>query len=407
MLCRSCNGTNNKLVLDLGHAPPSNSFLDENQLNKPEVYFPLRIFVCQECWLLQTIDYVNSNDVFPESYVYFSSASSSWLNHAKEYVEEIIGTLSLNGKSKVIEIASNDGYLLQYFQENGIPNLGIEPTKSTATKAMELGIETVEDFFGSELANKLFQREQQADLVIGNNVYAHIPDINDFTSGIQTILKDDGVVTLEFPHVLNILSKNQFDTVYHEHFSYLSLSTVISIFERHGLRVYDVRKLTTHGGSIRVYGCRGSAKWGTTSAVEDLVKEEMESGLFDIASYQNVQNTAEATKFQLLEFLLEQRRLGNRVIGYGAAAKGNTLLNFAGVTDDLVEYVVDGARSKQGKFLPGSHIPVLSPDSLDLSDGDNVLIFPWNIASEVKELISNRYGPQVKIWVPIPSLREI
>jgi hypothetical protein len=407
MICRSCNKSDGEIVLDLGHTPPSNSFLELNQINQTQLYFPLRIFICKHCWLLQTLDFVTSEDVFPESYVYFSSASSTWLEHARLYVDKAIESFSLSRESQVIEIASNDGYLLQYFQQRGIPNLGIEPTASTATKASEVGIETIQDFFGSELARKLSSRGCKADLLIGNNVYAHVPDINDFTAGVQMILKDQGVVTFEFPHVSNILKHNQFDTVYHEHFSYLSLSSAIEIFHRHGLRVFDVETLSTHGGSIRVYGCKQGAEWVKTNNVDNLIREEEADGLFEVSSYQHLQSAAENAKFQLLAFLLDQRKMGRRVVGYGAAAKGNTLLNFAGISGDLIEYVVDGSTSKQGKYLPGSNIPVRSPDSLDLSPGDHVVIFPWNIATEVKTLIANRYGNTIRTWVAIPSMREI
>jgi hypothetical protein len=407
MNCRHCGSQLNQQVLDLGFSPPSNSFLTADELNKPETYFPLRVYVCGECWLIQTADFVDENLVFPESYVYFSSTSSSWLEHAKQYSRLIVERLSLTADSKIIEVASNDGYLLKNFNEMGIPNFGIEPTKGTADAAEKIGVKTVRSFFTSELADELCAKGNQVDLLIGNNVYAHVPNINDFTLGISKILKPNGVVTLEFPHAANLVTMNQFDTVYHEHFSYLSLLAVQRIFSEFGLRIFDVEKIPTHGGSLRVYGCLATSQWLTTEKVDVVLQEEIDTGMNNLNGFNQIQKNAQSTRNQFIQFLINQSELGHRVIGYGAAAKGNTLLNFCGVKSDLIQFIVDGAEAKQNKFLPGSHIPVFSPAILDLVDGDNVIVFPWNIAGEVSQLIRDRFGKHINIWTPIPELKKI
>jgi hypothetical protein len=407
MNCRHCSSQLNQQVLDLGFSPPSNSFLTADELNKPETYFPLRVYVCGECWLIQTADFVDENLVFPESYVYFSSTSSSWLEHAKQYSRMIVERLSLTANSQIIEVASNDGYLLKNFNEMGIPNFGIEPTKSTADAAEKIGVTTVRSFFTSELADELCAKGQQVDLLIGNNVYAHVPNINDFTLGISKILKPNGVVTLEFPHAANLVTMNQFDTVYHEHFSYLSLLAVQRVFSEFGLRVFDVEKIPTHGGSLRVYGCLVTSQWLSTEKVDVVLREEIETGMKNLNGFDQIQKNAQSTRNEFVQFLINQNDLGHRVVGYGAAAKGNTLLNFCGVKSDLIQFVVDGAEAKQNKFLPGSHIPVFSPAILDLVAGDNVVVFPWNIAGEVSQLIRERFGKHINIWTPIPELKKI
>jgi hypothetical protein len=405
MKCRHCRFQLHQKVLDLGFAPPSNSFLSEEDINKPEMFFPLRVYVCQECWLIQTADFLDEKTVFPDSYVYFSSTSTSWMQHAKRYTQMIVKRLSLDGQSKVIEIASNDGYLLRNFNELGIPNLGIEPTNSTANAAEDIGVTTVRSFFSYEFAKELCEQGHKASLIIGNNVYGHVPDINDFTAGLAELLLPNGVVTLEFPHCANLLTKNQFDTVYHEHFSYLSLCAVQKIFTKYGLRVFDVEQIETHGGSLRVYGCLIDAEWATTESVEAVVRDESTIGLMTPEGFVHLQKNAEVARNELLRFLLDQSKSGRRVVGYGAAAKGNTLLNFAGVKPDLIECVADGAEAKQGKFLPGSHIPVVAPSSLSLSPGDSVILFPWNIANEVGKLLRDRFGNRIDLWTPIPYLR--
>jgi SAM-dependent methyltransferase len=315
--------------------------------------------------------------------------------------------LSWTATSKIIEVASNDGYLLKNFNEMGIPNFGIEPTKSTADAAEKIGVKTVRSFFTSELADELYAKGDQVDLLIGNNVYAHVPNINDFTLGISKILKPNGVVTLEFPHAANLITMNQFDTVYHEHFSYLSLLTVQRIFSEYGLRVFDVEKIPTHGGSLRVYGCLANSKWQTSEKVDVVVQEEMNIGMTSLHGFKDLQVNAQSTRNEFVQFLINQSEQGRRVIGYGAAAKGNTLLNFCGVKSDLIQFVVDGAEAKQNKFLPGSHIPVFSPSILDLQEHDNVVIFPWNISKEVCQLLRDRFGVQINIWTPIPKLTQL
>lgn len=407
MKCRHCQVTLQQKILDLGNTPPSNSFLNIEDLSKPEMFFPLKVFVCHECWLIQTVDYVDARTVFPDSYVYFSSTSKSWLEHAREYVDMIVGRLELDGESKVIEIASNDGYLLRNFNHLGIPNTGIEPTKSTADAAEEIGVTTIRSFFGSELASELVATGERADLIIGNNVYAHVPDINDFTLGLSRTLKPHGVVTLEFPHAVNLITGNQFDTVYHEHFSYLSLTAVKRIFSEFGMRIFDVETISTHGGSLRVYGCLKSASWITTDNVDAILQQESRVGMKSYEIFDRLQASAETAKNEFLEFLLKERSAGRHVVGYGAAAKGNTLLNFAGVKSDLLRFVVDGAPSKHGKYLPGSHIPVLSPESLDPGVVDSVVIFPWNLVREVSLLLFERFGREINVWTAIPRMKRV
>jgi hypothetical protein len=384
MNCRHCDAPLEHVFLDLGFAPPSNAYLTAVDLNNPELYFPLKLFVCEHCWLVQTEDYAKADQFFSHDYAYFSSVSQIWLDHAARYVSMITKRLGLNISSQVIEIASNDGYLLRNFVAEGIPCLGIEPTDSTAVAAEKLGIPVLRDFFGKNLADFLVTEGKQADLIIGNNVYAHVPDINDFTAGLKTVLKPDGTITLEFPHLMRLIEHTQFDTVYHEHFSYLSLQTVCRIFQQAGLRIYDVEELPTHGGSLRIYGCHAEKSISATSAVDAVLAEETRQGLRDLYTYNAFQVKADRVKDDFLGFLIEQKRLGKKVAAYGAAAKGNTLLNSAGIKPDLLPYVCDAAASKQGKFMPGSHIPILPPDVLIDRRPDYLVILPWNIAAEVK-----------------------
>ena len=383
MKCRHCGAPLKHTFLDLGFAPPSNAYLTEADLSKPEKYYPLKIKVCDQCWLVQTEDYAQADELFSPDYAYFSSTSSGWLSHAKQYVEKITTELGLNAKSLVIEVASNDGYLLKNFVTAGIPCLGIEPTDSTAAAAEQLGIPVIREFFGEVLGKCLAAKGQQADLIIGNNVYAHAPDINDFTRGLKAALKPGGTITLEFPHLMRLIEQAQFDTVYHEHFSYLSLQTVSRIFASVGLRVWNVEELPTHGGSLRIYGCHQNDLRSTQATVSKVLQEEIQNGLQDLNTYLSFQPRADKIKDDLLTFLIEQKRLGKKVIAYGAAAKGNTLINYAGIKPDLVEFVCDAAEAKQGKFMPGSHIPILHPGEMLNRHFDCVLILPWNIALEV------------------------
>lgn len=384
MNCRHCKSPLELNFLDLGFQPPSNAYLSENDLSKAEVTYPLRVNVCTKCWLVQTEDYINESEFFSPEYAYFSSTSTTWLNHAKEYCENIRSRLDLNEKSMVIEVASNDGYLLKNFIEMGIPCLGIEPTDSTAEIADKNKIPTIRKFFGEKLALELVGKGYSADLIVGNNVYAHVPDINDFTRGLKEALKPEGVVTLEFPHLMRMVEFNQFDTVYHEHFSYLSLYTVSRIFKENGLRVFDVEELSTHGGSIRVYGCRQESSRQQTERVHKLLAEEKSRGMRSELFYKEFQNKADGIKNVLLQFLLDKKKTGKRIAAYGAAAKGNTLLNYAGVKPDMIPFVCDAAAAKQGNYLPGSHIPILAPEKLKKENVDYLIILPWNIAPEIK-----------------------
>lgn len=383
MKCRHCRNTLQQTFLDLGFAPPSNAYLSEADLLCPEKYYPLKIKVCDHCWLVQTEDYAQAGELFSSDYAYFSSTSTSWLEHAKRYAMQMTQELSLGSDSLVIEIASNDGYLLKNFVAAHIPCLGIEPTDSTAAAAEKLGIPVLREFFGELLGRRLAAEGKQADLISGNNVYAHVPNINDFTRGLKALLKPGGTITLEFPHLMQLIEHAQFDTVYHEHFSYLSIYTVSRIFESVGLRVWHVEKLPTHGGSLRVFGGHEDDSRKPTSALKKMLNEERDKGLQTIATYQNFQARAEKIKDDLLMFLIEQKRLGKKTAAYGAAAKGNTLLNYAGVKSDLLPFVYDAAVAKQGKFMPGSHVPILHPKYLKATKPDYIVIFPWNIADEV------------------------
>lgn len=403
MNCRNCNEKLKHSFVDLGFAPPSNAYVRAEEANLPELSYPLQVCVCENCWLVQTKDYVAADEMFSADYAYFSSVSSSWLKHASEYAGRIISKLSLNKTSHVIEIASNDGYLLKNFVAAGIPCLGIEPTTETASVAQEAGIAVLEEFFTSSLAEKLIEKGQQADLVIANNVLAHVPDIKDFIDGVSKVLKPSGVVTMEFPHLLKLIEHCQFDTIYHEHFSYLSLGVVESIFDAAGLDIFDVEELTTHGGSLRIYASKKSAQMTTLASVADVLMREHESGLQNLNTYLTFQPRIEKIKNDLLTFLIEQKQKGRTVVGYGAAAKGNTLLNYAGVKIDLLPAIYDAAISKQGKLMPGSHIPIYSPELIEQETPDFILLLPWNIRLEVEEQLS--YLKSSKIVVAIPTLK--
>lgn len=404
MNCRHCANPLHHTFIDLGFAPPSNAYLSLEGLSRPEKYYPLKVKVCTHCWLVQTEDYAQADALFSADYAYFSSTSSGWLAHAASYAQAMIQRLQLNPSSHVIEIASNDGYLLKNFIAAGIPCLGIEPTASTAAAAEKLGIPVLHEFFGEALGKQLTTKHQQADLIAGNNVYAHVPDINDFTRGLKAALKPSGTITLEFPHLMRLIEHTQFDTIYHEHFSYLSLHTVERIFKAAGLRIWDVEQLPTHGGSLRIYGCHTEDARASTSAAATLLTEEAQRGLQTLATYQNFQACADKVKDDLLGFLIEQKRAGKKVVAYGAAAKGNTLLNYAGVKPDLLPFVCDAAHAKQGKYMPGSHIPILPPKALAESEPDFVLILPWNIAAEVKQQNAALAAQGVKFVVAVPTL---
>jgi len=402
MNCRHCHQSLEHVFLDLGFAPPSNAYLSADDLKKPERYYPLKLYVCEHCWLVQTEDYAQADELFSSDYAYFSSVSQTWLDHTAHYARMISRRLSLDENSLVIEAASNDGYLLKNFVEAGIPCLGIEPTASTAAAAEKLDIPVLREFFGAALARRLAAEGKQADLIVGNNVYAHVPDINDFTTGLKVALKPGGTITLEFPHLMRLIEHTQFDTVYHEHFSYLSLYTVDRIFTEAGLRVFDVEELPTHGGSLRIYGCHDDDVRSPTNAVCILLEEEMRLGICQLKIYCDFQARADKVKNELLLFLIKQKLAGKTVAAYGAAAKGCTLLNYAGIKPDLLPYVCDAAPSKQGKFLPGTHIPIFSPAVLHERRPDMVLILPWNIADEVVDQQSTvrEWGGQFAVAVP-------
>ena len=413
MNCRHCGTPLRHPVIDLGFAPPSNAYLAAADLQRPEVTYPLQVLVCDQCWLVQTQDVTDADALFTSDYAYFSSTSTSWVAHAKAYCEAMIPRLGLNSASLVVEVASNDGYLLQHMQAAGIPCLGIEPTASTAAAAEALGIPVLREFFGEALGRRLADEGRQADLILGNNVYAHVPDINDFTLGLAAALKPGGTITLEFPHLLQLIRHGQFDTIYHEHFSYLSLLAVQRIFATAGLRLFAVEELATHGGSLRVYGAHADDPRPTDGSVAELLLQERQAGLDQLGTYRDFQHRAEATKHGLLRFLLDERAAGRRVVAYGAAAKGNTLLNYAGIGPDLLSQVADGALAKQQHWMPGNHIPILAPEQLWAgAPPDTVLILPWNLAEELVPLIRalhQRLAPsaaQPRIVTAVPELRE-
>ena len=405
MKCRHCKNNLHIKFLDLGNAPPSNSYLKKEDLKKPEITYPLRIMVCENCWLVQTEDYADAEELFNNDYAYFSSTSSSWLNHAYNYCETISQKLKLSKDSFVVELASNDGYLLRNFVKLGIPCLGIEPTKKTAQVSRDLGVDVKEIFFSKNVALKLVAEGRKADLIIGNNVYAHVPDINDFTEGVAELLKLNGVVTFEFPHLMELINNNQFDTVYHEHFSYLSLISVKSIFSKFGLKIFDVEQLVTHGGSLRVYGCLKNASFKISDNVEKIIKDEIEMGLTNRNIYESFQLKADKIKDTFIQFLLNAKYDKKVVAGYGAAAKGNTLINYAGIKRDMINFVCDAADSKIGKYLPGSHIPILDPRVLESTHIDYLIIFPWNISDEIIQQNKTLSGSGTKFVTLIPELK--
>jgi hypothetical protein len=407
MRCRHCASELSNTFIDLGFAPPSNSYLTKNDLSRPEKYYPLKVKVCDQCWLVQTEDYAKADELFNSDYAYFSSTSTGWLEHAKQYAQKIVSELNLNKESFVIEVASNDGYLLKNFVQQHIPCLGIEPTAGTATVAEGLGIPVMREFFGAEIGMRLAKEGRRADLIIGNNVYAHVPNINDFTCGLKTALKPDGTITLEFPHLMRLIEFNQFDTIYHEHFSYLSLYSVSRIFTAAGLRIWNVEELSTHGGSLRIYGCHEYDNRANLPCVQDMLDKEKEFGLQNLSIYAGFQERANAAKNEFLQFLITQKKAGKKVVAYGAAAKGNTLLNFAGVKPDLIGFVCDAASAKQNKFMPGSHIPILEPDVLFEADVDCIVILPWNIAEEVIRENKKLKDSGVQFIYAIPSLNVL
>lgn len=403
MKCRHCGASLTLPLIDLGSAPPSNAYLTAQTLHAPEKWFPLKVLVCTECWLAQTEDYAGAEELFDAEYAYFSSFSTTWLQHAQQYVDEVTARFALGPQSYVVEMAANDGYLLQYVKAKGIPCLGVEPTASTAAAARSKGIDIVEDFFGVRLARALVTQGKQADLTAANNVLAHVPDINDFVAGFTELLKPQGVATFEFPHLMRLVEHGQFDTIYHEHFSYLSLTAVKRIFELNGLQVFDVKEIPTHGGSLRIFAQRKDAgKHEITAAVDELITCEAITGMKTQQYYADFQSRANTIKHDLLMFLIESRKQGKKVMAYGAAAKGNTLLNYAGVRADLLPSVVDRNPAKQNKHLPGSRIPIVDEAIIRQDKPDYVVILPWNLREEIKEQLNyvREWGGQFVTAVP-------
>ncbi|WP_334598102.1 class I SAM-dependent methyltransferase [Pseudomonas alvandae] len=403
MNCRGCGTALALPLIDLGTSPPSNAYVRANQLDQAEQWVPLKVAVCQQCWLVQTEDYTRADTLFDAEYAYFSSFSSTWLAHAERYVAEMAERFDLSADSRVVEIAANDGYLLQYVAKRGIPCLGVEPTRSTAEAARAKGLEIRELFFGRETATQLNSEGWAADLMAANNVLAHVPDINDFLAGFATLLKPTGVATFEFPQLLTLMAGQQFDTLYHEHFSYLSLTSVQSLCERNGLEVFDVSQLSTHGGSLRVFVQRADGvRRPVDASVQQQLQAELDAGVKTSTYYATLAPAAEAIKHGLLRFLLQAKADGKRVVGYGAAAKGNTLLNYAGVKPDLLAWVADANPHKQGKYLPGSRIPIVSPERIAIEKPDYVLVLPWNLLSEVSQQLGEvrQWGGQFVIAVP-------
>ena len=406
MKCRHCHAPVTLPFVDLGSSPPSNAYLTPAQMQAPETVYPLRVLVCEQCWLVLTEDFAGFDDMFSAEYAYFSSFSSSWMQHATAYSEAMTKRFGLNTNSCVVEVASNDGYLLRNFKAAGIPCYGIEPTASTAKAARDIGIESIEEFFGQTLAQQLLTQGRQADLTAANNVLAHVPDINDFVAGFAILLKPQGVSTFEFPHLMNLVKFAQFDTIYHEHFSYLSLTAVKTIFKANGLTVFDVEELPTHGGSLRVYAQRSdTGQHAISPRVADMLKREDDVGMRTAAYYGKTQADAVRIKRDLWRFLLQAQEEGKTVAAYGAAAKGNTLLNYAGVRDDLVKFVIDLNPAKQNKFMPGSRIPMVGPDVLNTVKPDYMLILPWNLEKEIKAQLAAKHSVTWQFVIAVPELK--
>jgi len=402
--CRFCGTSFRHRVVDLGMSPLCESFLRADQLNQMEPFYPLHVWVCERCFLVQLEEYVTGEEIFTD-YAYFSSFSDSWLDHARRYVDQMIDQLGLSTKSRVVEIASNDGYLLQFFVQRGIPALGIEPAANVAKVAEAKGVPTIVEFFGVETARELAAAGQRADLILGNNVLAQVPDLNDFVGGLKILLAPSGVVTIEFPHLLRTIDGNQFDQIYHEHFSYFSLYSAECVFAAHGLPIFDVEELPTHGGSIRIYARHAEdASREITDRLIDLRAREAEAGISTLGYYEDFESRVREAKRKLLEFLIEARRAGKRVVGYGAPGKGNTLLNYCGIRTDFVDFTVDRSPHKHGRFLPGTHIPIFPPERLWDARPDYVLILPWNLKTEIMEQLAGirEWGGQ--FVVPIPEV---
>ena len=404
--CRACDINLSEPFLSLGNSPLSNAYLSKDDVHKMEPYYPLELYVCEKCFLVQLEEFETARNIFSSDYAYFSSYSESWLQHCKNYVEMMISRFGFDKDSFIVEIASNDGYLLQYFRQHNIPVLGVEPASNTAEAAIKKGIPTDIAFFDVSYAKGMRDAGKLADLIIGNNVLAHNPNLNDFVEGLKIALKPDGVITMEFPHILKLIEQNQFDTIYHEHFSYLSFHTVQTLFAAHDLMLFDVEEISTHGGSLRIYGKHKNDRSKTiTRRGEDLLEKEKSFGLVDVHTYYNFREKVESTKRKLLQFLIQAKNEGKRIVGYGAPAKGNTLLNYCGIRTDFLDYTVDRNPFKQNKYLPGTHIPVKHPDKIKEDKPDYILVLPWNIKDEIIEQMSFIRAWGGKFVVPIPEVR--
>jgi hypothetical protein len=405
--CRFCGSPLVNTFVDLGMSPLCESYLDSNKLNLMEPFYPLHVYVCGRCFLVQLEQYVSAEAIFSD-YAYFSSYSESWLKHCEQYAQAMIERFGLNEKSQVVEVASNDGYLLQYFVARCVPSYGIEPAANVAEVAIKNGVPTLVKFFGEKAAHELALERKQADLLLGNNVLAQVPDLNDFVKGMKILLKPHGVITMEFPHLMRLAEENQFDTIYHEHFSYFSFITVEQIFASHGITLFDVDEIPTHGGSLRIYGRHNDDKaHPTTPKVVELRDRELKAGLAELDYYTSFGEQVKETKRKLLEFLINARREGKAVVGYGAPGKGNTLLNYCGIRTDFLDYTVDRSPHKQGMFLPGTHIPIFHPDKITETKPDYVLILPWNLRTEIMDQLAYIRNWGGKFVIPIPAAKVV
>jgi SAM-dependent methyltransferase len=405
--CRLCGAGLERTFVDLGVTPLANSYIDADSLGEGETFYPLCVLVCNECFLVQLPVFAAPDVIFDE-YAYFSSYSDSWVDHARRYVEAIVERFGFDDSNRVVEVASNDGYLLQFFVERGIPATGIEPSANVAAAAAARGVPTIVDFFGTTLAGQIVREQGRADLVVGNNVLAHVPDLHDFVEGLRTLLAPQGVITMEFPHLLRLIAEKQFDTIYHEHFSYLSLLAVERLFGEHGLRLFDVDELTTHGGSLRIYAClAGADEHGESDSLAAVRAAERDAALDRAAGYDGFEEAVRQVKRDLLGFLLDAKRDGKSIVGYGAAAKGNTLLNYCGIRSDFLDYVVDRNPHKQGCFLPGTHLAVLAPAEIRRTRPDLILVLSWNLAEEIAEQLRDVRDWGCRLVVPIPAVRVL
>jgi len=403
--CRFCDAPLTQIFVDLGMLPLSNAFVKPDNLNDPEPLYPLQVFVCKKCFLVQLKEFESPNNIFGD-YAYFSSYSESWLKHAENYANTMIERFGFNSNGQILEIASNDGYLLQYFKKKGIPILGIEPAGNIAKVAEQKGIPTIVKFFSVKTANELLKKGKKADLIVGNNVLAHVPNLNDFVEGMRILLKPNGVITMEFPHLLQLIQKNQFDTIYHEHFSYFSLLTVEKVFSSHNLTIFDVEEINTHGGSLRIFARHTKNDiFRVSERVPKLMAKENQFGLTDISTYTKFSDKVKAVRQRLREFFITAKNEGKKIVCYGAAAKGNTLLNYCGIGTDFVDYVVDLSPYKQGLFLPGTHIPITKPEKIRDTKPDYLVILPWNLKDEIINQMSYIRNWNGKFVIPIPEVK--